>query len=61
MERSYENLFGSVNIALVLLDIGLPDIDGLTLLPEIVNEHPGVAVIMLTGQADLEVALELHA
>jgi signal transduction histidine kinase/DNA-binding response OmpR family regulator len=50
-------LFNSVNVALVLLDIGLPDIDGLTLLPEIVNEHPGVAIVMLTGTADLEVAL----
>ena len=51
-------LFGSVNIALVLLDIGLPDINGLALLTEIVNEHPGVAVIILSGQADLEVALD---
>ena len=52
------NLFNSANIALVLLDIGLPDIDGLTLLPQIVNDHPGVGVIMLTGMADLEVALD---
>jgi len=52
------NLFDSYNIALVLLDIGLPDIDGLTLLPEIVNTYPGVAVIMLTGMVDLEVALD---
>jgi len=52
------NLFGSAKIALVLLDIGLPDIDGIALLPEIVNNHPGVAIVMLTGLADLEVALD---
>ena len=51
-------LFTTVKIALVLLDIGLPDIDGLALLPEIVNDHPGVAIVMLTGMADLEVALD---
>ncbi|MBW2471285.1 MAG: response regulator, partial [Deltaproteobacteria bacterium] len=51
-------LYGSVKMALILLDIGLPDIDGLSLLPEIINEHPGIAVIMLTGTADLDVALD---
>ncbi len=51
-------LFDSSNIALVLLDIGLPDIDGVTLLSEIVKDHPGVAIVMLTGMADLEVALD---
>lgn len=46
------------DVALVLLDIGLPDIDGMTLLPEIVGEYPDVAVIMLTGIADLKVAID---
>ena len=41
----------------MLLDIGLPDADGIALLPEIVAAYPGTAVIMLTGMADLDVAL----
>ena len=51
-------LFGTARIALILLDIGLPDTDGVTLLPEIVTAHPGTAIVMLTGMADLEVALD---
>jgi len=45
-------------VALVLLDIGLPDTDGLSLLPQIVEQYPDTAVIMLTGVADLQVALD---
>ncbi|MBU0479611.1 MAG: response regulator [Proteobacteria bacterium] len=45
-------------VALVLLDIGLPDIDGRSLLPQIHEKYPDVAVIMLTGVADLKVALD---
>ncbi|HSR35617.1 MAG TPA: response regulator [Desulfurivibrionaceae bacterium] len=46
------------NVALVLLDIGLPDIDGVSLLPQIVDLHPDLAVVMLTGVSDLAVALD---
>jgi signal transduction histidine kinase/FixJ family two-component response regulator len=46
------------NVALVLLDIGLPDTDGLSLLPRIVEQYPEAAVIMLTGIADLQVAMD---
>ncbi|MFC1837147.1 response regulator [Thermodesulfobacteriota bacterium] len=52
------NLLNTARIALILLDIGLPDTDGLALLPEIANNYPGIAIVMLTGMADLEVALE---
>lgn len=46
------------DVALILLDIGLPDIDGRDILPMIVDKYRDVAVIMLTGVADLQVALE---
>jgi signal transduction histidine kinase/DNA-binding response OmpR family regulator len=52
------NLFGTARIALILLDIGLPDTDGISLLPEIKKDHPDTAIVMLTGMADLEVALD---
>jgi len=51
-------LLASRNVALVLLDIGLPDTDGVSLLPQIVDLHPDVAVVMLTGVNDLNVALD---
>lgn len=45
-------------VALVLLDIGLPDVDGVTLLPRIIEKDPDIAVVMLTGVAELQVALD---
>ncbi|MFA6901384.1 MAG: response regulator [Desulfurivibrionaceae bacterium] len=51
-------VMASRKVALVLLDIGLPDTDGLSLLPQIVNQYPDAAVVMLTGIADLRVALD---
>jgi len=52
------NVLNSAKVALILLDIGLPDTDGITLLPDIVTNHPRVAIVMLTGMADLQVAIE---
>lgn len=43
--------------ALVLLDIGLPDADGTTLLPELKRDNPDLAVIMLSAVTDLQTAL----
>lgn len=46
------------NIALAVLDIALPDGNGMTLLPEIVRDYPDTSVIMLTASADLHTALD---
>ncbi|MEA2082718.1 MAG: response regulator [Thermodesulfobacteriota bacterium] len=51
-------LLDSCHVALVLLDIGLPDIDGLSLLPRLVEKDPELGVVMLTSMTDLQTALD---
>ena len=45
------------SVALVILDIGLPDRDGTEILADIVPHHQDLSIIMLTGTTDLKVAL----
>jgi len=45
-------------VALILLDIGLPDADGLSLLPVLTKKYPDTAIIMLTAVTDLGTALD---
>ena len=45
------------NVALALLDIGLPDRKGTEILPDLVRNYPDLAIIMITGTADLQTAL----
>jgi DNA-binding NtrC family response regulator len=42
----------------ILLDIKLPDADGLDLLPQIKKQWPDTEVIVLTGNASIEAAIE---
>ncbi|MBN1102340.1 MAG: response regulator [Deltaproteobacteria bacterium] len=42
----------------VVLDVKMPDMDGIETLRAIKGRHPLVEVIMLTGHASLEVAIE---
>ena len=44
-------------VDLMLLDIRLPGLDGMTLLPEIREKFPDVYVVMLTGVVDTQTAL----
>ena len=41
----------------VVLDVGMPDMDGIQVLREIKMRFPRTQVLMLTGHADMEVAI----
>jgi signal transduction histidine kinase/DNA-binding NarL/FixJ family response regulator len=51
------HLLPTRNVALALLDIGLPDRNGIEILPELALRYPDLAIIMITGTADLQTAL----
>ncbi|MEN8189367.1 MAG: response regulator [Thermodesulfobacteriota bacterium] len=44
-------------VGLALLDIGLPDQSGESILEDIASRYPDLAIIMVTGETDLETAL----
>jgi signal transduction histidine kinase/DNA-binding response OmpR family regulator len=52
------DILASHQVALVLLDIGLPDMSGQEVLSLVREKYPLLAVIMLTGTADLQTAMD---
>lgn len=44
--------------ALVITDVSMPGMDGVTLLGEIMKRHAGTAVVVLTGYGSIEAAVE---
>jgi two-component system OmpR family response regulator len=58
-----EDILSSSQVDLLILDIGLPDIDGLTIMQQI-RRHSDVAIIIVSGRGDLAdrvVGLEIGA
>ena len=45
-------------VDVAVLDVKMPGMDGITVLREIKKTHPSIEVIMLTGHANVEVAIE---
>lgn len=56
--EEFRQVLKQVPVALVLLDINLPDADGTKLIPEIKAVNPDTAVIMISGVTDLQTALD---
>ena len=54
----FNQLMARENIALVLLDIGLPGQNGNEILKDIAPAHPDLGIIMVTGTTDIDVALD---
>jgi DNA-binding NtrC family response regulator len=43
---------------LILLDMDMPVVSGMTVLRHVRQEHPGIAVVVITGVGDVELAVE---
>lgn len=56
--EALEQLQKHKNVDVVILDVKMPGMDGIEALAEIKREHPLVEVIMLTGHATVETAIE---
>ncbi|WP_339134164.1 MAG: response regulator [Candidatus Electrothrix sp. GW3-4] len=56
--QEFRQILNKVPIALILLDINLPDGDGTQLISEVKEASPTTAIIMLSAATDLHTALE---
>jgi two-component system response regulator FixJ len=52
------NVASTLDAGCVLTDVRMPDIDGLTLQRQLAVLNPGLAVVVMTGHADVPIAVE---
>ena len=55
--RELMPLLARQQVALVVLDLFMPYVSGTQLLPEIIREHPGTPVIVMTASQEIETAV----
>jgi DNA-binding NtrC family response regulator len=55
--RQLMPLLAQQDVALVVLDLFMPYISGTQLLPEIIREHPGIPVVVMTASQEIETAV----
>lgn len=55
--RKVMGLLNNNDIGLVLLDINMPHLSGMELLPKIIEEHPDVTVIIVSGLNQIDLAV----
>ena len=51
-------ILGRKPVDVVILDVRMPGMDGIEILRELKKAHPLIEVVMLTGHASMEVAIE---
>ena len=56
--RNVLDLLKKHDIGLILLDINMPHVSGVDLLPMIVEEHPDVSVIVVSGLNQIDIAVQ---
>lgn len=52
------DVLATTDIDVVVLDVKMPGLDGIEVLRQIKRKHPRIEVIMLTGHANVEVAVQ---
>ena len=57
-KAALEKLAADTKLEVVILDVKMPGMDGIETLKEIKTEYPLIEVIMLTGHATVETAIE---
>ncbi len=56
--EALEKIAKNTNLDVVILDVKMPGMDGIETLGEIKKDHPLIEVIMLTGHATVESAID---
>ena len=55
-DGAFETLLAE-HVDLILLDVGLPGVSGIDMLPRLRSEHAGLAIVILTGEDDVSTAV----